>query len=83
MLFRTLSMWARYPIDIFPLLLKRIFTFIIPIGYLGAYPTMILMNKDEKFFYHLLIIFFALIFWMVLLVILWKKAIKHYDSLGG
>ncbi|MGI5885035.1 MAG: ABC transporter permease [Candidatus Spyradocola sp.] len=78
--------FARYPLTILPNFVQRVFTFLLPYGFLSYYPTVVILNKVEAtgMNLHLLrwvtpCLGFALLF---LSVILWQKASKKYQSTG-
>lgn len=77
---------SKYPVSIYQPWLRNIFLFIIPVGFVSYFPTVILFNKNEPlnspyFFSHIT----PLVAFLFLLLALrfWKFGIKHYQSTGS
>lgn len=45
--FYSLRQVLRYPLDIYPLVIKYVATFLIPLGLVGYYPSLIILNKAD------------------------------------
>ncbi len=72
--------YGRYPLDIYGPLLKNIFTFILPIGFLGFYPTKFFIDGSSWILLVTPSIAIALIF---LSRYVWKGGIKRYVPSGS
>ena len=73
--------FAKYPISIYGTGLKFVFSYILPIGFVSYYPTLVLLGKAPymNLFEAILIslIFFALSSFI------WKKGVEHYSGTGS
>ncbi|MDR2025890.1 MAG: ABC-2 family transporter protein [Hungatella sp.] len=76
------SGYARYPITIFHTVLKKIFTFVIPIAFMAYYPSLFFLEPE-----HLsLTVYFAPVWGMVLFYIsykIWMKGALSYAGTGS
>jgi ABC-2 type transport system permease protein len=69
---------SRYPIDIYPALLRTIFIFIIPFGLIGSLPASVLTLRVSN-----LTIIIPVVVCLILLFLshkFWNFALKHYSS---
>jgi ABC-2 type transport system permease protein len=69
---------ARYPTDIFPVIIRFILTFIFPLGLLAIFPAKVLLN-----IYPSALILFPLVLGIVLLYLsrlFWNFALRRYSS---
>lgn len=74
--------YARYPIPIYGSVLKFIFTFILPIGFLAYYPSLPLLRKNEISFVSYMAPFCALIL-LYFTYRIWMKGALSYDGTGN
>lgn len=72
--------YGRYPLDIYGPLLKNIFTFVLPIGFLGFYPTQFFI-ADSKWV--ILITPCISVILIALSRFIWKRGIKRYVPTGS
>lgn len=74
------------PIDIFPWILKSIFTYVLPLAFVSFYPATVFLDLNasyEKYkMYGYLTVFVGIIFYL-LCVKLWKFGVKKYESVGN
>lgn len=79
---RTLT---RYPLSIFPGLIRGILTFIFPWAFINYYPTLFIMDKATSEYYLFLGLISPLIgiLFFMFSVYLFNKGVKKYSSVGG
>lgn len=73
-----LSDLGRYPLEIYPQVVRFVLTFIIPFGMLAIHPSKVLLSLINPFS-----IFTPLIISLVLLILstkMWNYSLKHYSS---
>lgn len=73
--------FAKYPITIYGGCFKFIFSYIIPIGFVAYYPTMVLMGKVS--YANLLIEIVLTGIFMALSAFVWTKGVQHYSGTGS
>lgn len=76
--------FSKYPIDIFGGVMKFIFTFLIPIGWVATIPIKLLINNNIKGFMMILPLASAiaiLFFWIT--TVIWHYMLKKYVSTGS
>lgn len=78
--------FIQYPINIYPIAIQIILTFILPYAFINFYPVVNLLGKAD------LAIGGAILGWMlpivapvlfVMSIIFWNKSLKHYNSSGA
>lgn len=77
----SLIPFGRYPINIYPPLLKVVLTFLIPMGYVGFYPAAFFMDSTYNsyvFLQPLLVVIFG-----SLTIGMWKAGVSRYKSTGN
>lgn len=77
--------FIHYPLSIFNKYIQFVFTFIIPYGFIGFYPSQLLLNKEDGIFYHTVLELISPIVGLTTLCIsikLWNWAINKYQSAG-
>jgi len=81
MIYRDITSIGRFPLDIYREPIRFVFTFVFPIALMMNLPAQVLIGK---FNWELVVV--AIVFAFGLLgfsMLLWKKAVKHYQSWGG
>ena len=78
--------FIQYPINIYPIVIQVILTFILPYAFINFYPVVNLLGKEDlaiggAVFGWLLPIVAAALF--LLSIITWNKCLKHYNSSGA
>jgi len=77
-----LSDYTKYPIIIFPKVLRFIMTFIIPFALVSYYPVLYLLDRISIF--SVLIIIIPVTFTLIFFAIsTWKSGLRHYESTGS
>lgn len=82
-LFMISGEFERYPINLFPLGIRRLLTWGIPIGAISTYPVLIFLGRTELAAPHLGIAAILVLFWMLLFHVSWRKALRRYEAFGG
>ncbi len=73
----------QYPLNIFPIKMRMILTYIVPIAFVSYYPTVILLDKiSVNFMFFLKLLVFCFITF-ILFIKIWRLGIKRYESNGG
>jgi len=81
MIYRDLTSIGRFPLDIYREPIRFIFTFIFPIALMMNLPAQVLIGKFQWQLIAVAVVFaFGLLGFSVLL---WRNAVKHYQSWGG
>lgn len=75
--------FEKYPIDFFPLGLRRFLTWIIPIGMASTLPTLALFGKLPQAWAYLLGAVGLALIWALALIRLFTRALVRYESFGG
>lgn len=81
MIFRDLTSIGKFPLEIYREPIRFIFTFIFPIALMMNLPAQVLIGKIN--FNLILIALIIALGGLTLSVLLWKKAVRHYQSWGG
>lgn len=80
-LVHTCREFAKYPLHIFPRFIEVIFTFMIPFGFIGYYPTIFLCGKED------IKIMVSMLITAILVLVgawgIWKKGVRSYESTGN
>jgi ABC-2 type transport system permease protein len=79
-MFESVMTFGKYPLGIFPQLIRGVTTFIIPVGMIGFYPASALLGEVEIFMFISVIpcvLFMLFGFW------LYRKMIRLYEGVGG
>ena len=74
--------YGQYPMTIFDGLMRVLFTFIIPIGFIAFYPSQMFLRPDANLLFVALspvvgIIFFAIAYWV------WNQGVNYYTGTGS
>ena len=77
----TLITYGKYPTNIFPKLLRLIFTFILPISLIAYFPAKVILGK--LFGFLTLLPFLISLLFFAFSLLSWKVAIERYSSAGG
>jgi ABC-2 type transport system permease protein len=77
-----LSTFNRYPMDLFPKVLRYLLTFVLPLGFAGFYPASFLLGRDEWLPYAVATPFVGALclgggWWF------WGWSLRRYSSGGG
>ncbi|MBU0461431.1 MAG: ABC-2 family transporter protein [Nanoarchaeota archaeon] len=80
-LFFEITKFARYPMDVFGVSTRMIFTFFFPLAIAAHYPTTALLQGISGIMVLKIIIPVAVFF--VLTLLAWKLAMRKYSSAGG
>lgn len=81
MIYRDLTSFGRFPFEIYPKNLRNLFTFVLPIGLMFAFPPKALFGLLSK-----KIIFITFLISLALLMAslkIWHLALKKYQAVGG
>lgn len=78
---QSLTIYSKYPLNIFNKFIKIIFTFIIPFGFMGYYPVAILYGKEQL--YYICIEVLVCLFLVLFTKFIWKKGIKKYSGVNS
>lgn len=74
---------GQYPFSIYPMFIKIVLT-IIPLGFIGFYPSNILLNMDEFSLVYLLgMIVIGPVFLLLSYFTIWKIGLRNYTSSGS
>jgi ABC-2 type transport system permease protein len=77
-----MSQFGQYPVTIFALPLRLLFTWVLPYAMMGFYPAAFLLRGDEYRPYGLLAPLMALLF-LGLALSAWRVGLRHYQSTGS
>ena len=84
MVMRSFKMTERYPMDLYSLSMRAFFTFVMPFIFIGTFPVLMLTQYSiGQGLTILLIELLVFIFWFGVLMILWKRGVQRYESVGG
>jgi ABC-2 type transport system permease protein len=79
-LVQTCREFVKYPLNIFPKFIQTFFTYVLPFGFVGYYPTLYILGKTSIPLG--IIMPFVAVFVVPLGMILWRTGIKGYNSTG-
>lgn len=79
--FWSISVMARYPVDIFEKLLRNILTFFVPLAFIASIPARGLSQRLDLWMLPMAVALSALL--MTFSRLLWLKATRSYTSAGG
>ena len=82
-LFMLSGEFERYPINLFPLGVRRLLTWVIPIGAISTYPVLVFLGRAESAVRYLGIAAVLALFWAVVFRFSWRKALARYEAFGG
>jgi ABC-2 type transport system permease protein len=82
-LFMLSGDFERYPINLFPLGVQRLLTWVIPIGAISTYPVLIFLGRAESAVRYLWIAAVLAVFWAMVFRFSWHKALERYEAFGG
>ena len=77
-----MNQFGQYPVTIFDLPLRLLFTWVLPYAMMGFYPAAFLLRGNEYRLYGLLAPLIGFIF-LGLSLSFWRWAIRHYQSTGS
>ncbi|MBY0755150.1 ABC transporter permease [Clostridium sardiniense] len=77
-----LSGFAKYPVTIYPNVIKNLLTFIIPFAFTGFYPGAYLLGK-ESFFFGVIMTLIVGVITITVAYFIWLKGISIYESAGN
>lgn len=78
----NISDFTKYPLNIYPKLIQRLMTFVIPFALVSYYPGLYVFGRMDflEVFSYLVIVLSIL---MSLGLLVWNKGLKHYESAGS
>ena len=84
--FTIFDQTTKYPLSIYPRIVQIIFTFLIPLGFIGFYPASELLNKSNTFNFPggmawITLIVGVFVFWISTRV--FRRGMKKYESAGS
>lgn len=82
-LFMMTGEFERYPINLFPLGVRRFLTWIVPIGAVSTYPVLVFLGKAESPARYFGIAALLAVVWMSIFQFSWRKALSRYEAFGG
>jgi ABC-2 type transport system permease protein len=77
-----MNQFGQYPVTIFSLPLRLLFTWVLPYAMMGFYPAAFLLRGNEYRLYGLLAPLIGFVF-LGLSLSFWRWAIRHYQSTGS
>ncbi|KNY28336.1 ABC transporter permease [Pseudobacteroides cellulosolvens] len=77
-----MSQFGQYPIDIFTLPLRFVFTWVLPYALIGFFPAAFMLRGGNYALYGFLTPVMSIIF-LGLSLLVWSKSIRHYNSTGS
>lgn len=81
MIYRDITGLGRFPLDIYKEPFRSIFTFLIPVGVMTAYPPKALLGLLSPSGYVSAFVISSILF--VFALVFWNHALKRYQSWGG
>jgi ABC-2 type transport system permease protein len=75
-----------YPMHIYPSMIRRFFTYIVPAIFLNYYPALYILEKPDPFGFSPILRFVAPLVGFVMLGIMltfWHRGLRHYHSTGS
>jgi ABC-2 type transport system permease protein len=81
MIYRDITGLGRFPLDIYKEPFRSIFTFLIPVGVMTAYPPQALLGLLSARGYISAFVISSILF--VFAMVFWNHALKRYQSWGG
>lgn len=75
--------FERYPLDLFPAGIRFLFVGIVPIGLISTYPVLAILGRTESILPYLGTAVGLLAVWAVLFRMMWRRALRRYESSGG
>jgi ABC-2 type transport system permease protein len=79
-IFDTIMSFGKYPITIFPQMLKGIVTFVIPVGMIGFFPASALLGRLDP---NALLAVIPCILFMLFGILMYLYMVKLYEGVGG
>ena len=76
----TIRQFAKYPLNIFPTIIRIIISYVFPFAFVSYYPTLYLIGKGNK-----LIPIYTILMGILIVLIasfIWNRGIKNYNSTG-
>lgn len=72
---------AQYPLDIYHKVIKKFFTFVIPLAFVNYYPLLYLIGRSDNKLY--IISPLLTVLFIIPCYIVWKMGLKKYKSIGS
>lgn len=82
-LFLISGEFEKYPVDLFPAVLRNALIWVIPIGLIATYPALIFLGRVELTGGLLAVGALLVAVWSLIFQRLWAKALVRYESFGG
>lgn len=73
--------FIRYPISIYPAVVRAVLTFVIPMAFVNYYPALSLLGKAPLFLWPMVTLAVGLTL-MIAALAVWRSGIRHYSSSG-
>lgn len=80
-LVQTIREFAKYPIHVFPTVVKYILTYVVPFGFVGYYPAQYIVGEGNKWLPLILVVVTIIV--MFIAKFIWETGLKRYDSTGS
>jgi len=82
-LFQISGEFERYPINLFPVWLQGILTWVVPVGLISTWPVLAFLGKGGSPWTWLAIGLALVLFWSLVFREIWRRALRRYESFGG
>lgn len=82
-LFMISGEFEKYPVNLFPPLLRHFLVWVIPIGLLATYPALVFLGRIDIAHRFLAIGALLTVVWGLIFFRVWSKALTRYESFGG
>lgn len=79
-LIQTCREFVKYPMTIFPPMIRFVFTYIFPLSFVAYYPALVILGKEEFPIWLILPIVAIIVLGVAMFV--WKLSLKSYNSTG-
>lgn len=77
----TLNRFTMYPMSVYPKWIVRLFTFVVPFGFVGYYPIRLMLGNSNEVVDFLSIVIGPLLFMLV--YGFWRLGLRRYQSTGS
>lgn len=78
----SVSDYAKYPISIYPKIIRSIITYILPFAFTAYYPVSYLFDKEKMYFASFATVIFSVIF-AIISYSVWNVGLRKYESTGS
>ena len=73
--------FSKYPITIYPKIMRILLLYLIPIGVISFIPTTYIFKLPKDF--NILLIGFSFISYTIIVSAIWKKGVRSYKGVGN